>query len=266
MAQKTAPVSAVAALHCGQWPGAGVLDEMSRSDLHLICRAPAYAALGASLAFPSGRYARVMPDYHFTQVHEAIAAAVPEREALVFRDRRLSFGKLAERTRRLANHLVERGLRVRKERAELAGHESGQDHVALYLYNGNEYVEGMLGAFKARTAPLNVNYRYVEDELLYLFGNSRARAVIYHAEFAPRLAAIRDRLPDLHGLDRLAGLGGTGQREVLAVSGERGRCRVDTRFAPQHDRSDHDPECPCTDRQHRLRHEHTSSEPEYRED
>ncbi len=145
-----------------------------------------------------------MPDYHFTQVHEAIAAAVPEREALVFRDRRLSFGNLAERTRRLANHLVERGLYVRKERAELAGHESGQDHVALYLYNGNEYVEGMLGAFKARAAPLNVNYRYVEDELLYLFGNSRARAVIYHAEFAPRLAAIRDRLPDLEVLLQVA--------------------------------------------------------------
>ena len=140
------------------------------------------------------------PDYHFTQVHEAIAAAVPDREALVFRDRRITFEQLSDRTRRLANGLVERGLGVRRERSELAGHESGQDHVALYLYNGNEYVEGMLGAFKARVAPLNVNYRYVEEELLHLFGNSRARAVVYHAEFAPRLAAIRDRLPDLEVL------------------------------------------------------------------
>ena len=70
----------------------------------------------------------------------------------------------------------------------------GQDHLALYLYNGHEYLEGMLGAFKARCAPFNVNYRYVEEELLYLFANSDAQAVIYHATFAPTLAAIRDQL------------------------------------------------------------------------
>ena len=52
----------------------------------------------------------------------------------------------------------------------------------------------MLGAFKARCAPFNVNYRYVEEELLYLFDNADARAVIYHAAFAPTLALIRDKL------------------------------------------------------------------------
>jgi 3-oxocholest-4-en-26-oate---CoA ligase len=136
----------------------------------------------------------------FPQVHEAIAAAIPEREAIVFRERRISFAGFVERSRRLANHLLGRGLRVRKERAELAGHESGQDHLALYLYNGNEYLEGMLGAFMARVAPLNVNYRYVEEELLYLFRNSRARAVIYHAEFAPHVAALRRQIPELEVL------------------------------------------------------------------
>ena len=93
-----------------------------------------------------------------------------------------------------------RGLRVRRERAGLAGHESGQEHLALYLYNGNEYLEGMLGAFMARVAPLNVNYRYVEEELLYLFRNSGARAVVYHAEFAPRVAALRREIPELEVL------------------------------------------------------------------
>jgi fatty-acyl-CoA synthase len=73
--------------------------------------------------------------------------------------------------------------------------ESGQDHVALYLYNGNEYLEGMLGAFKARAVPFNVNYRYVDEELVYLFNNADARAVIFHACFAPTLARIRSRLP-----------------------------------------------------------------------
>jgi len=134
---------------------------------------------------------------HFTEVHEAIARAVPDREAVVWRERRLTNGQLAERSRRLAHYLHGRGLGCHRERAELAGHESGQDHLALYLYNGNEYLEGMLGSFKARIAPLNVNYRYVEEELVYLFRNSASRAVVYHSEFAPRLAAIRDQLPNL---------------------------------------------------------------------
>ena len=143
-------------------------------------------------------------DFSFSEVSEAIAAAIPEREAIVFRDRRITFAGLAERSRRFANFLLDRGLRVHRERSELQGHESGQDHLALYLYNGNEYLEAMLGAFKARVAPLNVNYRYVEEELLYLFRNSGARAVVYHAEFAPQLAAIRSQLPQLEVLIQVA--------------------------------------------------------------
>jgi acyl-CoA synthetase (AMP-forming)/AMP-acid ligase II len=127
-------------------------------------------------------------------IHEAIAAAIPERECLVFRDRRLSWAQVTERTRRLADVLRRHGLGCHRERAGLAGWESGQDHVALYLYNGNEYLEGMLGAFKARAVPFNVNYRYVDEELVYLFDNADARAVVYHAGFAPTLARIRDQL------------------------------------------------------------------------
>jgi acyl-CoA synthetase (AMP-forming)/AMP-acid ligase II len=145
-----------------------------------------------------------MTDFNFAQVNETIAAAIPEREALVWGKRRLTHRVLAERSRRFANLLLSRGLRVAKERAGLAGHESGQDHLALYLYNGNEYVEAMLGAWKARVAPLNVNYRYVEEELTYLFQNSRAKAVLYHAEFAPNIAAIRAKLPELTVLIQVA--------------------------------------------------------------
>ncbi len=110
-------------------------------------------------------------EFNFSDFHETVAAAVPDREAIVFRDRRMSYAQTADRSRRLANYLLERGLSVRQERSVLAGHESGQEHLAIYCYNGNEYIEGMLGAFKARVAPLNVNYRYVEEELLYLFEN-----------------------------------------------------------------------------------------------
>jgi fatty-acyl-CoA synthase len=128
-------------------------------------------------------------------IHEAIAAAVPDRECIVFRDRRLSWAAVTDRTRRLASVLAAHGLGVHAPRAALEPWESGQDHVALYLYNGNEYLEGMLGAFKARCVPFNVNYRYVEEELVYLFDNADARAVVFHASFAPRLARIREKLP-----------------------------------------------------------------------
>ncbi len=128
-------------------------------------------------------------------IHEAIAERAPERECLIFGERRLSWGDVHDRTRRLGAVLRSHGLGCHTERSELKGWESGQDHVALYLYNGNEYLEGMLGSYKARCAPFNVNYRYVDDELLYLFDNADARAVIYHASFAPTLARIRERLP-----------------------------------------------------------------------
>jgi fatty-acyl-CoA synthase len=130
-------------------------------------------------------------------IHEAIASVLRERVALVFGDRRFSWSEVAERTRRLATVLRSHGLGCHAERADLRNWESGQDHVALYLYNGNEYLEGMLGAFKARAVPFNVNYRYVEEELRYLLENADARAVIYHARFAPLLAKVRRALPKL---------------------------------------------------------------------
>jgi 3-oxocholest-4-en-26-oate---CoA ligase len=130
-------------------------------------------------------------------VLEAIAALRPDAECLVAGDRRLTWAGLTERTRRLANHLVGHGLGCRSERAGLAGHESGQDHLAVYLRNGPEYLECLLGAFKARVAPLNVNYRYVADELRHVLTDSRAAAVVVHSCFAPTLAAVRADLPDL---------------------------------------------------------------------
>src|SRR4029450_1048882 len=70
-------------------------------------------------------------------------------------------------------------------------------HRAIYLHNGNEYLECMLGALKARVAPFNVNYRYVAGELLYLLQDSCATAVVVHSRFAPTLAELLPKLPDL---------------------------------------------------------------------
>ncbi len=139
-------------------------------------------------------------EFNLAQVHTAVAAAVPDRECIVWRDRRLSYAQVAERTNRLANHLIAAGLGVQTDRAALAGHESGQSHLAVYLHNGNEYLEAMLGAYKARVAPFNVNYRYVAEELRYLLTDSAARGVIFHSAFADRVAEVRGDLPDLEVL------------------------------------------------------------------
>ena len=73
----------------------------------------------------------------------------------------------------------------------------GRTTSRLYLHNSNEYLEGMLGAFKARVAPFNVNYRYVREELEYLLADSQARAIIYHSAFVPTLAEVLPQLPEL---------------------------------------------------------------------
>ncbi|HSO96866.1 MAG TPA: acyl-CoA synthetase [Acidimicrobiia bacterium] len=123
-------------------------------------------------------------DYNLADLWETVVDAVPDREALVCGERRLAYAAADERINRLAHALADRGVR--------AG-----DHIGLYLYNGTEYLEGMLAAFKIRAVPVNVNYRYVEAELRYLLDDSDAIAVIFHREFAPKLTAIRGDLPDL---------------------------------------------------------------------
>ena len=133
-----------------------------------------------------------MRDLALAEVHEAIGAARPDEECLVFRDRRLTWSQVQDRTRRLANHLLDAGHGCHAERCDLAGHESGQDHLAIYLHNGNEYLEVMLGALKARVASLNVNYRYVAEELRYLLADSAATAIVVHSAFAPTLAEVLD--------------------------------------------------------------------------
>jgi fatty-acyl-CoA synthase len=137
-------------------------------------------------------------------IHQAIAAAHPDRECIITPSRRLTYGQVAERARRLANVLHQHGLGCHRERGTLPGHESGQDHLGIYMLNCPEYIESMLGSYLARVAPFNVNYRYVEDELRYLFEDADATAVIYQARYAPTLARIRGTLPKLRLLIQLA--------------------------------------------------------------
>lgn len=135
-----------------------------------------------------------MSDFTVPGVVEAVAARFPDRPAVVQGDRTLTYAQLVDRTRRLARYLADRGLGCHTERAALAGHEIGQDTLGQYLHNCPEYVEGLIGSCRARVAPHNVNYRYVADELRYLFRDSRPRAIQYHATFAPVLAEVLDGL------------------------------------------------------------------------
>jgi 3-oxocholest-4-en-26-oate---CoA ligase len=142
--------------------------------------------------------------FNLADAFETVAGVHPDRECVIWGDKRLTFSQVADRSRRLGAYLRSRDLGAHTERSELAGHESGQDHLGIYLYNGNEYLEAMIGAFMTRVAPFNVNYRYVADELLYLLDNSQCRALVYHAAFAPTLAEVRDRLPRLEVLIQVA--------------------------------------------------------------
>ncbi|MFN8641600.1 MAG: acyl-CoA synthetase [Candidatus Binatia bacterium] len=143
-------------------------------------------------------------NFNLAEISEAIAAAIPDRDCLVFRERRFTWGQFNDRTRRLGHYLAGRGLGCKVERSQLLNFESGQDHLGIYLHNCNEYLEAMVGAYKARVAPFNVNYRYVDDELIYLLNDADARALVYHARFAPSVARIRAELPNLDVLIQVA--------------------------------------------------------------
>ena len=117
-------------------------------------------------------------EFNLADLFESLADTVGERTAVVCGDQRLTYAELDARANRLAHHLQ-------------AGGVKAGEHVGMYLYNGTEYVEGMLACLKMRAVPINVNYRYVEDELRYLFSDADLVGVLHQREFAPRIAAIR---------------------------------------------------------------------------
>jgi acyl-CoA synthetase (AMP-forming)/AMP-acid ligase II len=122
--------------------------------------------------------------YNLADLFESIADRVPERTALVCGTQRRRYAELEERANRLAHGLQQRGI-------------GAGEHVALYLGNCVEYIEAMIACFKIRAVPINVNFRYVEEELRYLVDDSESVALLHHRELAPRVAVIRERCPRL---------------------------------------------------------------------
>src|SRR6267378_1763293 len=122
--------------------------------------------------------------FNLADLTEAAIDKVPERIALITAQRTLTYAQLEDRANRLAHVLADRGI-------------GPGDHVGCYMYNGTEFVETMLASYKLRAVPINVNYRYVEDELRYLFRDSDLKAVVHDAEFTPRVESVRAGVPTL---------------------------------------------------------------------
>lgn len=134
-------------------------------------------------------------ELNIADIFEALADAYPERSAIVFRDRDLTYRRVAQRAGRLAASMHAAGLGRRSEDEPEHGWLSPHDHVALYLYNGNEYLEAMLGAYMCRAAPININYRYKADELRYVLEDSRAAGIVFHGAFADQLEHVLSTIP-----------------------------------------------------------------------
>lgn len=135
--------------------------------------------------------------FDLSTVFRTVATAVPDQELLVHGDLRLTYGQVDGHVDALAHFLAGRGLGCHTERASLAGHESGQDHVGLYLHNGPEYLEAMIASYRARAVPVNINYRYVAEELAYVLVDAGTRALVFHSCFAQQVEHVRDLVPTL---------------------------------------------------------------------
>jgi 3-oxocholest-4-en-26-oate---CoA ligase len=119
-------------------------------------------------------------EWSLTAAHEVLAAAAPERDMLVWKDVRRSYAEVAARARSFAAFLHRHGIGVRREREALERWECGQATVALILFNCPEYVEAMLGCFRARAVPFNVNQHYRPEEVRSLLEMVGAEVVVYH--------------------------------------------------------------------------------------
>ena len=135
-------------------------------------------------------------EWSLAAVHDVLAATVPDaRDGRVRARCGGSYGEVADRTRSIAAFLGARGLGVRRERGELERWECGQDAVALVLHNSVEYIEAMLGAFRARAVPFNVNQHYRPAEVGALLADLDTRAVVYHRALGPLVAAACESTP-----------------------------------------------------------------------
>ena len=123
-----------------------------------------------------------MPSYNLADLFEQVVDVVPDRVAMISEGKHTSYRELDGRANRLAHHLQSCGIGV-------------GDPVGIYAFNRAEWVESLWACFKLRAVPININYRYVEEELLYIFDNADLKMVIFERCFAPLLDAVWQDLP-----------------------------------------------------------------------
>jgi len=150
---------------------------------------------------------------NLADVLEAMADALPERAAVHTGDRVWTFAEIDERATRLANHLVELGVRP-------------GEHVAVHSPNRIEWVDALYGCLKARAVPININYKYLRDELAYLYDNADCVAAIVAPEYVDALAEL-----DTPTLRHTIVLGEEYDAALAAASPER---RITGRSADDH--------------------------------
>jgi len=123
-------------------------------------------------------------DFNLADLFEAAVDAFPDREYLVAEGRRLTYAQIEQRANRLAHHLAAAGV-------------GPGDHVGIYALNSVEWVETAWAVFKLRAVWININYRYVEDELRYLFANADLVALVHQRQFSAHVATLLPELPQL---------------------------------------------------------------------
>ena len=126
-------------------------------------------------------------EFNLADMLEGVVDAVPDRPALYAEGRHLTFRELDQRANRLAHHFQSVGIGL-------------GDHVGCHMMNGTEYLETMYALFKIRAVPVNVNFRYVEEELRYLYDDADLVGVVFDTEFADRVAAVLPKAPDVKHL------------------------------------------------------------------
>jgi acyl-CoA synthetase (AMP-forming)/AMP-acid ligase II len=155
--------------------------------------------------------------FNLADLIEHTVDLLPDRNAVVVGDRRVTYAELEERANRLAHHLALHGV-------------TKDTNVGIYSLNSIEFVETMLAAFKLRAVPININYRYTAEELEYLFDNADLVALVHQRQFAPLVAQVLPRCPLLEHVvviedgtnDDYSSYGGVEYEEALArQSGER---------------------------------------------
>src|SRR5438477_7231334 len=123
-----------------------------------------------------------MGNWNFADVWEVVAEQLPDAPAQMQGDRTVTWRDFDRRANAFARELLDLGLKRNSK-------------IAVLAYNCPEWLEILFAAFKVSMVPANTNYRYGPEEIIYLFDNADAEAVVFHASFAPILEPLREKLP-----------------------------------------------------------------------